>query len=568
MEQVLHRFTSQVDEKYSHIVGRFRRELTHPERTRETELGNLFADIFTRSLGVDVMLIGSGSIRAEKLGPIVTYGDLIEGFPYDDGVFMFKVTGRQLRQMLRYMLREEAYAGHTEFYQLPSTLRLRYDRAKGDFDYFTYCGKEVGKEIGDDALFTVGLQNYHFKNIESFFNISYETICKLQKPRTLESQYDDLVADVVKKFNETQSLITVEAQYIGSYKDINEALVAAHAAGTGLPAIAVANTDYVASYGDSGLFENLDPYIEGTSYDTDDFSAGLLLSSQFEGKQVALPFLHSTQVIYYNKTMADANGWTIPEKIEDFTPFLAEVHKTAGVYGTVVPGWDQWYFETMYLNEGVQIITDDNTCDLGSDTALGVTSMIKDWCDAGDAYFAAGTDASATMRQNFYDQKTFSVMHTSSLYNNYVDKCPDFEVGMAWYPAASTGDKNSEVGGCVLGIPSKNDQATKNAAWQFLQFLCGKEVNMEWAEGTGYLPTRNSVLETDEGKQFLEKKPAFQCIFDNLNLINPRIQNSAWSELATTWKNYMEVIMNQGGDVNSNSEDMVTEIDEILADHA
>ena len=384
----------------------------------------------------------------------------------------------------------------------------------------------------------------------------------------LESQYDDLVADVVKKFNETQSLITVEAQYIGAYKDINEALVAAHAAGTGLPAIAVANTDYVASYGDSGLFENLDPYIEGTSYDTDDFSAGLLLSSQFEGKQVALPFLHSTQVIYYNKTMADANGWTIPEKIEDFTPFLAEVHKTAGVYGTVVPGWDQWYFETLYLNEGVQIITDDNTCDLGSDTALGVTSMIKDWCDVGDAYFATGTDASAAMRQNFYDQKTFSVMHTSSLYNNYVSKCPDFEVGMAWYPAASTGDKNSEVGGCVLGIPSKNDQATKNAAWQFLQFLCGKEVNMEWAEGTGYLPTRNSVLETDEGKQFLEKKPAFQCIFDNLNLINPRIQNSAWSELATTWKNYMEVIMNQGGDVNSNSEDMVTEIDEILADHA
>ena len=384
----------------------------------------------------------------------------------------------------------------------------------------------------------------------------------------LESQYDELVADVVKKFNATQSLITVEAQYIGSYKDINEALVAAHAAGTGLPAVAVANTDYVASYGDSGLYENLDPYIAGTGYDVDDFSAGLLLSSQYEGKQVALPFLHSTQVIYYNKTMADENGWTIPEKIEDFTPFLAEVHSKKGIDGTVVPGWDQWYFETMYLNEGVQIITGDNDCDLNSETALGVTNMIKGWCDAGDAYFAAGTDASATMRQNFYDQKTFSVMHTSSLYNNYVSKCPDFEVGMAWYPAATTGDKNSEVGGCVLGIPSKNDQATKNAAWQFLQFLCGKEVNMEWAEGTGYLPTRNSVLNTEEGKEFLEKKPAFQCIFDNLNLINPRIQNAAWSELATTWKNYMEVMMNQDGDVTSGSNDMVTEINEILEDHA
>lgn len=384
----------------------------------------------------------------------------------------------------------------------------------------------------------------------------------------LESQYDELVADVVKKFNATQKLITVEAQYIGSYKDINEALVAAHAAGTGLPAVAVANTDYVASYGDSGLYEDLDPYIAGTDYDVDDFSAGLLLSSQYKGKQVALPFLHSTQVIYYNKTMADANGWKIPEKIEDFTPFLAEVHSKKGIYGTVVPGWDQWYFETLYLNEGVQIITGDNDCDLNGDAALGVTKMIKGWCDAGDAYFASGTDASATMRQNFYDQKTFSVMHTSSLYNNYVSKCPDFEVGMAWYPAATTGDKNSEVGGCVLGIPSKNDQATKNAAWQFLQFLCGKEVNMEWAEGTGYLPTRNSVLNTEEGKKFLEKKPAFQCIFDNLNLINPRIQNAAWSELATTWKNYMEIMMNQGGDITSGSNDMVTEINEILEDHA
>ena len=351
------------------------------------------------------------------------------------------------------------------------------------------------------------------------------------------------------------------------YKDVNEALVAAHAAGTGLPAVCVANTDYVASYGAGGVFENLDPYIAATGYDVDDFSTGLLTSSQFEGKQVALPFLHSTQVIYYNKTLADENSITVPTKIEDFPAFLEAGAAACGGYGTVVPGWDQWYFETLYLNEGVKIITDDNTCDLDSDTAVGVTNMIKGWCNDGLAYLATGTDASATMRQKFYDGEAFSVMHTSSLYNNYVSKC-DFEVGMAWYPAASTGNMFSEVGGCVLGIPAGNDQATKNAAWLFLQYLCGKEVNMKWAEGTGYLPTRNSVLTTDEGVAFLEEKPAFQCIFDNLNLINPRIQNAAWSELATTWKNYMDVMINQNGNVEDESKDMVVEINEILEDHA
>ena len=338
----------------------------------------------------------------------------------------------------------------------------------------------------------------------------------------LEDQYSALVSEVVDGFNASQDLVTVEAQYIGAYKDVNEALVAAHAAGTGLPAVCVANTDYVASYGAGGVFENLDPYIAATGYDVDDFSTGLLTSSQFEGKQVALPFLHSTQVIYYNKTLADENSITVPTKIEDFPAFLEAGAAACGGYGTVVPGWDQWYFETLYLNEGVKIITDDNTCDLDSDTAVGVTNMIKGWCNDGLAYLATGTDASATMRQKFYDGEAFSVMHTSSLYNNYVSKC-DFEVGMAWYPAASTGNMFSEVGGCVLGIPAGNDQATKNAAWLFLQYLCGKEVNMKWAEGTGYLPTRNSVLTTDEGVAFLEEKPAFQCIFDNLNLINPRI---------------------------------------------
>ena len=117
----------------------------------------------------------------------------------------------------------------------------------------------------------------------------------------LEDQYSDLVKEVVDDFNNSQDLITVEAQYMGAYKDVNEALVAAHAAGTGLPAVCVANTDYVASYGDGGVFENLDPYIAATGYDVDDFSTGLLHSSQFDGKQVAMPFLHSTQVIYYNK---------------------------------------------------------------------------------------------------------------------------------------------------------------------------------------------------------------------------------------------------------------------------
>ena len=385
----------------------------------------------------------------------------------------------------------------------------------------------------------------------------------------LEDQYSETVQEVVDDFNNSQDLITVEPVYVGSYAEVNEALVAAHAAGTGLPALTVANTPYVAEYGAGGLTEDLTPYIEATGFEIDDFGKGLVDASSYDGKQVALPFLISTQVMYYNQDMADELGITIPENFADMDAFLEQASVigadgTTERYGTVVPGWDQWYFETFYLNNGVKIVNDDQVrTDLGSEAAVSLVNKFKEWCDKGWIYWANGTDASSIMRQNFIDGKAFSVIHTSSLYNTYVDLC-DFEVGMSWLPGGDT--KNQEIGGCVLLIPAKNDQATKNAAWQFLSYLCSKDVNMKWATETGYIPTRNSVLETEEGQQFLAEKPAFQCIFDNLDLIQPRIQHSGWNQLATIWMNYMAEMMIEDVDIPEMIEMMVEEIDEVLAD--
>ncbi|MDO4266977.1 MAG: ABC transporter substrate-binding protein [Eubacteriales bacterium] len=386
----------------------------------------------------------------------------------------------------------------------------------------------------------------------------------------LEDQYSGIVEQVVNDFNSSQDLITVEAEYIGSYSKLNEALVAAHAAGTGLPAITVANTPYVAEYGAGGLTENLDPYIEASGYDVSDFGNGMLEAAKYDGSQVSLPFLISTQILYYNKDKVDELGITLPETWDEMDAFMEAGTKKAAdgtteMYATIIPGWDQWYFETFYLNQGVKIINDDQvTTDLGGEKAVEIAAKIKEWCDNGYTYWTGtADDASSNMRQNFISGKALSVVHTTSLYNNYVDQV-DFEVGMHWLPGAET--KNQEIGGCVVLIPSKNDQATKNAAWQFMQYLVGKDVNMTWAEGTGYMPTRKSVLETEEGKAFLEKKPAFQPIFDNLDLINPRIQHKGWSQLATIWKNSMAELIMEGGDVQESMTVMAEEIDDVLGD--
>jgi 5'-nucleotidase len=189
IEKIVDKYRSVTDAKYQRLVTRFRHALTHPERNRETELGNLFADIFRESLGVDVMLLGSGSIRSNELGPRVEYGGLRETFPFDDSVYMFKADGAQLRHMLRYMLRDEAFRGHTEFYQVSEGIRAVYSKRAQNFTEFSYFGRPVT----DGQLFTVGIQSYHYANIGKFLDITYAELEKYQKPRVVSTSCLDII---------------------------------------------------------------------------------------------------------------------------------------------------------------------------------------------------------------------------------------------------------------------------------------------------------------------------------------------------------------------------------------
>ena len=71
MEQFITQYKQETDKKYDRIVTRFTKCLTHPFR-------NQIADILKDSLGVDLMLFGSGEIRGYTLGPVVHYHDLVE----------------------------------------------------------------------------------------------------------------------------------------------------------------------------------------------------------------------------------------------------------------------------------------------------------------------------------------------------------------------------------------------------------------------------------------------------------------------------------------------------------
>lgn len=194
IEDVITSYKSKTDAKYGQILTKFVRELTHPTRYRETELGDLFADILKDATGVDIFLLGSGSIRTEKLGPVVTKGDLCECFPYDDGVHMVYATGAQLKHMLLHMLRDESFSGdHCEFYQLSRGMLVEYDQKTHSLLRFEF----EGTPIDEEKVYTLGIQHYHFLNIVDSFDITAEELDKNHKERMVSTSCTEIIEEAL-----------------------------------------------------------------------------------------------------------------------------------------------------------------------------------------------------------------------------------------------------------------------------------------------------------------------------------------------------------------------------------
>jgi 5'-nucleotidase len=192
LEEIIAGYANQTDEKYSRLICRLPEKLTHPSRYQETALGNFFADILQEALQVDIMFLGSGSIRKEIADPIVTYGDLIEIVPYDEKLYQLKATGAQLRQMLLYMLREEALMGeHTEFYQFSIGLEVVYDRASKFFLKFNY----FGIPIDDSHIYSFALTDYHYVNFSKGFGFPLKDLMENGKPLLLSTSLHDVLIE-------------------------------------------------------------------------------------------------------------------------------------------------------------------------------------------------------------------------------------------------------------------------------------------------------------------------------------------------------------------------------------
>jgi 5'-nucleotidase/UDP-sugar diphosphatase len=209
LTQFIASFKEQVDRKYNTVVSRFARKLTHPRREEETSLGNLFADIFARRAQVDVMFLGSGSIRGTELGPLVTLGDLRSIFAFDDTLFKLAVTGGQLRQIFSHIMRPENRNSEGECYQVNQGVKAVYSDAAGALQDLTIGNKPVQ----DDGQYTICLQGYHFTNCRPNLGLTSEELTTLQPAHIVTTSARDVLEEYLRTDQNLKSQVEGRLTY-------------------------------------------------------------------------------------------------------------------------------------------------------------------------------------------------------------------------------------------------------------------------------------------------------------------------------------------------------------------
>lgn len=333
----------------------------------------------------------------------------------------------------------------------------------------------------------------------------------------------------VEAFNNTvgkEKGIVVEEVFIGNYNDIYSKTQLATQSGE-QPVVAVCGNTYVAPLIDDGILADMMPYAAKTGFDVNNlFDAFMEIAGNTDGTLYSLPYVRSTPMLYYNKTLADAKGLTPPVTIDELVPFCKALYEKDEATGEVkVWGFEMFndfgYYNAAFLWQlGEPMVAADGTSPaLTGSSMLKILSDWRQWVDEGWCRPFDSTNAGSLCKELFYQGKLGAYLDSSGSLKNNIKNMTEggYEIACVPFP---TYDKNApkvEIGGgqiCLIGKGNTEEQLA--AGWEFLNFLMSDEQVYANSVGSGYLPVTKSVEKYQPMIDFWAENPLYKVPFDQL----------------------------------------------------
>ncbi|MBT3274754.1 MAG: extracellular solute-binding protein, partial [Spirochaetales bacterium] len=298
--------------------------------------------------------------------------------------------------------------------------------------------------------------------------------------------------------------ITVVPVFQGSYGDLKQKTTAAIKAGIA-PTAAQAYPDWVAEYFQADIVVPLNDYIDHKEVGISDFDDILKayrdenMQYTTEGIFFSLPFNKSTEVLFYNKTLFDANGYEPPETWAEVEVLAKKIFEKTGKPGF---GFDSLanYFITLTRQYGGEYTDSQaNIYFNQGDAAIKAIDLYKRNYEAG-YWRIAGEDR--YLSGPFNNEDVY--MYVGSTAGSAYVGSDLFEWSSVPIPQVKggVGSVIQQGTNVFLMNQGKTDEEVY-AAYEYIKYLASKEASLYWTTHTGYLPTRQSVIDSTEYKAFM-----------------------------------------------------------------
>ena len=341
--------------------------------------------------------------------------------------------------------------------------------------------------------------------------------------RSLTGVAGEAQEELVKRFNESQNRVIVEAQFQGTYADLIQKLLAGLAAGT-VPDVVLLDSPFVVLFAKDGVLVPLDDLVakDRSGFKLADYIPGLLQDGYYDKKLYAVPFMRSTPLLYYNAEMFKEAGLPdrAPKTWDEFREFSRKLTVVSGAdttrFGaafTTSTTTAHWYFQGAVYAHGGQISDEKFGIHLSEAPAIKAATLWQDMVFKDKTAFG-----SLDPHTEFLNKRVGMVFGSTGSMGNLFSRAT-FPVAAAFLPGQV--QNLVPVGGAVLAMTSM-DKAKQLAAWEFMKYMTNSDSQAYIVPKTGYMPNSQSAINHPETVAYYAQYPERKVAIEQLQYTRPQ----------------------------------------------
>lgn len=329
----------------------------------------------------------------------------------------------------------------------------------------------------------------------------------------------EVLQKIADDFNTRQDKYFLNLTFAGAYAEI----LAKYQATTpgNRPDLVCVSTEYVSFFADNENYHvNIQKYIDEDNYNIEDVLPHLRNSySDADGNMMCAPLGNTVVGFFYNNDVLSQYG--IDGATLNSYEEIAEACDILQAGGIETPFYiapNSIYYTFPITAQGYEYVDNNN----GKD-AVPTKSLINEGelAEVTQRFFgyitsmaqkgqlAPTTLTSADARQMFVNGEIAILSSTCSGLVSIGELC-NWEVDFGFHPAVTVDAGVESLGECTGGgavfMCQNNDENKERGAWEFLKVVMEPEYVVEFAMGTGYLPTTQSGYESDTYQAFVAEK--------------------------------------------------------------